>query len=43
MSTAVSKNFTTREKKIAIALMAAKLGLQDRLPVNKTAEAVARC
>ena len=41
MSTAVSKYFTTREKKIAIALMVAKLGLQDRLPTNKTAEAVA--
>ena len=36
----VCKYFTTREKKIAIALMVAKLGLQDKLPRKQDEETV---
>ena len=36
----VCKYFTTREKKIAIALMVAKLGLQDKLPTKQDEETV---
>ena len=36
----VCKYFTTREKKIAIALMVDKLGLQDKLPTKQDEETV---
>ena len=38
MSTMLCKNFTAREKKIAITLMVVKLGLQDKLPIKQQGE-----